>query len=182
MRTLLMMFDRFKMMACGMLMVLGSLLGPHVVLHTVSGCLKHFDHRVCGLDRASLDRSRPDQVSRLSQAAWVVTRPTPTRLIVSDEKRWAEPLDQHFQSVLGQNLSQILGTGKITNYPRYADTISTIKSRCGWSSVFEAAEDGQSWLTAVWTIRNGQDGHELASGQSPTNAPIQDVMQRAGWR
>ncbi len=98
---------------------------------------------------------------------------TSNRLIVSDEKRWAEPLDRDFESVLGQNLSQILGTGKITNYPWYADTHIDYQVEV-WVQRFEAAEDGRSWLTAVWTIKDGQDGHELASGQSLTNAPLQD--------
>jgi uncharacterized lipoprotein YmbA len=103
----------------------------------------------------------------------VVTRTTSNRLIVSDEKRWGEPLDRNFESVLGQNLSQILGTRKITNYPWYADTHIDYQVAV-WVERFEAAEDGRSWLTALWTIKDGQDGHELASGQSLTNAPIQD--------
>jgi len=103
----------------------------------------------------------------------VVTRTTSNRLIVSDEKRWGEPLDRNFKSVLGQNLSQILGTRKITNYPWYADTHIDYQVAV-WVERFEAAEDSRSWLTALWTIKDGQDGHELASGRSLTNAPIQD--------
>ncbi|MGD0076817.1 MAG: PqiC family protein [Candidatus Binataceae bacterium] len=91
----------------------------------------------------------------------VVTRTTSNRLIVSDEKRWGEPLDRNFESVLGQNLSQILGTRKITNYPWYADTHIDYQVAV-WVERFEAAEDGRSWLTALWTIKDGQDGHELA--------------------
>lgn len=113
--------------------------------------------------------SFPDYLKRPG----VVTRTTSNRLIVSNQKLWAEPLDRDFQSVLGQNLSKILGTRKIINYPWYADTHIDYQVQV-WVERFEAAEDGRSWLTAVWTIKDGHDGRELASGQSLTNAPIQD--------
>jgi uncharacterized lipoprotein YmbA len=101
-----------------------------------------------------------------------VTRTTSTRLIVSDERRWAEPLDRDFQSVLCQNLSQILGTRKIINYPWYANTHIDYQVQV-WVERFEAPEDGRAWLTAGWTIKNGH-GREQASEQSLTSAPIQD--------
>src|SRR5713101_3163952 len=43
----------------------------------------------------------------------VVTRAAANRLEVSDQKRWGEPLDKNFESVLAQNLAQILGTQRI---------------------------------------------------------------------
>jgi uncharacterized lipoprotein YmbA len=104
---------------------------------------------------------------------WVVTRITSNRLSVSDEKRWGEPLDRNFESVLCQNLSQILGTGKITDYPWYADNHINYQVEV-WVERFEATEDGRSWLTAIWTIEDGQDGRELASGQSLTTASVLD--------
>ena len=104
---------------------------------------------------------------------WVVTRMTSNRLSVSGEKRWGEPLERDFESVLSQNLSQILRTVKITNYPWYGDTHIDYQVDV-WVERFEATEDGQSWLTAVWTIKDGEDGRELASGQSFTTAPVLD--------
>lgn len=101
----------------------------------------------------------------------VVARTTSNRLIVSDQKRWAEPLERGFESVLSQNLSQILGTERITNYPWYADAHIDYQVEV-WVERFEAAADGRSWLTAVWTIKDGQ-GRELAIGHSLTTAPVQ---------
>jgi uncharacterized protein len=110
----------------------------------------------------------PDYLKR----PWVVTRVASNRLVVSDFKRWAEPLDRNFESVLAQNLAQMLGTNKIVTYPWYADAhvnyqVKVLVSR------FETSEDGGSQLSAVWVIVNGQDGSEMASGQSSANAPVQ---------
>ena len=102
----------------------------------------------------------------------VVTRDGSDRLLVSDEKRWGEPLDRNFESVLCQNLSQILGTEKIINYPWYSDTHIDYQIEVRVER-FEASQDGRSDMTAIWTIRDGSDGHELASGVSTAHAPVQ---------
>ena len=102
----------------------------------------------------------------------VVTRAASNRLMVSDFKRWAEPLDKNFESTLTQNLSLMLGTQKIVSYPWYADTHVDYQVEV-WVSRFETSDDGSSQLAAVWVIANAQDGSELASGQSNQNAPVQ---------
>jgi hypothetical protein len=102
----------------------------------------------------------------------VVTRAASNRLIVSDFKRWAEPLDKNFESTLAQNLSQMLGTQKIVPYPWYADTHVDYQVEI-WVSRFETSEDGGSQLSAVWVIANAQNGSQLASGQCSENAPVQ---------
>jgi uncharacterized protein len=102
----------------------------------------------------------------------VVTRAASNRLMVSDVKRWAEPLDHNFESVLCQNLSQTLGTQRIITYPWYANTQVDYQVKV-WVSRFETSEDGASQLSAVWTIVNPKDGSELASGQSSASAPVQ---------
>jgi uncharacterized protein len=102
----------------------------------------------------------------------VVTRAASNRLMVSDVKRWAEPLDKNFESVLCQNLSQELGTQRIITYPWYADTHVDYQVKV-WVSRFETSEDGASQLSAVWMIVKPKDGSELASGQSSASAPVQ---------
>ncbi len=102
----------------------------------------------------------------------VVTRDGADRLLVSDEKRWGEPLDHNFESVLCQNLSQILGTEKIITYPWYSDTHIDYQVEVRVFR-FEASADGHSDMTAVWTIRDGRDGRELASEVSTAHSPVQ---------
>jgi hypothetical protein len=101
----------------------------------------------------------------------VVTRAASNRLMVSDVKRWAEPLDKNFESTLTQNLSQMLGTQKIVPYPWYADSHIDYQVEL-WVSRFETSDNGGSQLSAVWVIDNAQ-GVELATGQSSQNAPVQ---------
>jgi len=101
----------------------------------------------------------------------VVTRASSDRLLVSDEKRWGEPLDRNFESVLCQNLSQILGTEKIITYPWYSDTHIDYQVEVRVFR-FEATADGRSQMAAVWTIRDGHDGHELATGESNASSPL----------
>jgi len=101
----------------------------------------------------------------------VVTRDGSDRLLVSDEKRWGEPLDRNFESVLCQNLSQLLGTEKIINYPWYSDTHIDYQIEVRVQR-FEASQDGRSDMTAIWTIRDS-GGRELASGVSTAHVPVQ---------
>ncbi len=110
----------------------------------------------------------PDYLKR----PWVVTRAASNRLMVSDVKRWAEPLDRNFESILCQNLSRMLGTQKIVSYPWYADTHIDYQVKV-WVSRFETSEEGGSQLSAQWTIVNPRDGSELASGESSASAPVQ---------
>jgi len=102
----------------------------------------------------------------------VVTRASSDRLMVSDEKRWGEPLDQNFESTLCQNLSRLLGTQRIITYPWYADTHIDYQVEV-WVTHFEASENGQSEMTAVWTIRDGRNGNVLATSETTANAPVQ---------
>jgi uncharacterized lipoprotein YmbA len=55
----------------------------------------------------------PDYLRRFS----VVTRIAPNRINLSDEKRWAEPLDRNFTRVLSENLATLLETQRIERYP-----------------------------------------------------------------
>jgi uncharacterized lipoprotein YmbA len=102
----------------------------------------------------------------------VVTRDGSHRLLISDEKRSGEPLDCNFESVLCQNLSELLGTEKITTYPWYSDIHIDYQVEVRVER-FEASQDGRSDMAAIWTIRDGHNGHELASGVSTAHAPVQ---------
>src|SRR5271167_5197956 len=55
----------------------------------------------------------PDYLRRLA----VVTRVAPNRIDLSDEKRWAEPLDKNFTRVLSENLATLLNTQRVEKYP-----------------------------------------------------------------
>jgi hypothetical protein len=45
-----------------------------------------------------------------------VTRVEPNRIELSDDKRWAEPLDKNFIRALSENLATLLNTSRIERY------------------------------------------------------------------
>ncbi len=100
-----------------------------------------------------------------------MTRSAGNRLEVSDQKRWGERLDKNFENVLCENISQLLGTQHVITFPWFG------KARIDYEvevrvERFETTSDGQSRLSAIWTIRNGQDGTELATNRLTTSTPV----------
>ncbi len=47
----------------------------------------------------------------------IVTRTAQNRLDISENDRWAEPLEENFTRVLAQNLGMLLGGARIIRYP-----------------------------------------------------------------
>jgi len=47
----------------------------------------------------------------------IVTRSAENRFVVSENDRWAEPLDENFARVLSQNLAVLLPAGRVIQYP-----------------------------------------------------------------
>jgi uncharacterized lipoprotein YmbA len=47
----------------------------------------------------------------------IVTRTAQNRLDISENDRWAEPLEENFTRVLSQNLGMLLGGARIIRYP-----------------------------------------------------------------
>ncbi len=150
----------------GRLQSAGAATRSHAVLCFVAGSGRRgrFHH----LDRAAGARRRSDQVSRLSQAARRGhSRPVRTVSWSRTRSAGASPWIVTFESVLCQNLSQMLGTEKIITYPWYSDTHIDYQVEVRVFR-FEATADGHSQMTAVWTIRDGHDGHELATTSRPS--------------
>ena len=92
----------------------------------------------------------------------IVTRIAENRFDVSDNDRWAEPLDENFTHVLAQNLSVLLGSDRIITYPwpldkkpRYRVEIAVFR--------FEVNSAGEAELTARWAVvdETGKQGPNL---------------------
>lgn len=97
----------------------------------------------------------------------MVTRSAPNKIELSEEKRWAEPLDKNFMRVLCGNLTELVNAGRIEKYPwpkknpvDYQVTVDLER--------FEISTDGRAYLIARWTIKNGQSSKDLY--QSVTTA------------
>ena len=91
----------------------------------------------------------------------IVTRVAENRFDVSENDRWAEPLDENFTHVLAQNLSVLLGSDRIITYPwpldkkpRYRVQIDVFR--------FEVNSAGEAELTARWAVVD-ETGKEAAN-------------------
>jgi uncharacterized lipoprotein YmbA len=134
------------------------------------------DSAVAGVSPASVTQSLtigigpiefPDYLRRLE----VVTRTSSNELDLSAEKRWGEPLDKNFARVLSENLSQLLNTQQLEQYPwprrtevDYQVAVEVLR--------FETSADGQSQLTARWVIKDGRTGKDLSASETKASAPV----------
>jgi len=81
----------------------------------------------------------------------IVTRGAENRFDLSENDRWAEPLDENFTHVLAQNLSVLRGSDRIITYPwpfdlkpHYRVEIQVIR--------FESDSAGEAQLSARWAV------------------------------
>jgi len=108
----------------------------------------------------------PDYLRRLP----VVRRVAPNQIQLSDEKRWAEPLDKNFTRVLSENLATLLDTQRIEKYPWPLRTKVDYEIEIDVQR-FEATSDGQTQLIASWIIRDGSSDKILYASQTTAGAP-----------
>jgi uncharacterized protein len=108
----------------------------------------------------------PDYLRRLP----VVTRVAPNRIELSNERRWAEPLDKNFVRVLSENLATLLDTQQIEKYPWSLRTKVDYQIEINVQR-FETTSDGQTILLASWIIRDGQGSKILYASQTTAGAP-----------
>jgi uncharacterized lipoprotein YmbA len=81
----------------------------------------------------------------------IVMRVAPSRFDLSENDRWAEPLDENLTHILTQNLSILLGSDQIIAYPwpidqkpRYRVEIQVLR--------FESNSAGEAQLSARWAV------------------------------
>jgi uncharacterized protein len=108
----------------------------------------------------------PDYLRRLP----VVTRVAPNRIELSDEKRWAEPLDKNFVRVLSENLATLLDTQRIEKYPWSLRTRVDYQVEINVQR-FETSSDGQTQLLASWIIRDGRGSKILYASETTAGGP-----------
>src|SRR5258708_33574326 len=98
----------------------------------------------------------PEYLRRLP----VATRVAPNRIELSDERRWAEPLDKNFVRVLSENLAVLLDTQRIEKYPWSLRTKVDYQVEIDIQR-FETTSDGQTQLIASWLIRKSPGGKSV---------------------
>jgi uncharacterized lipoprotein YmbA len=86
----------------------------------------------------------------------IVVRIAQNRFDVSENDRWAEPLDENFTRVLAQNLSALLRTDRIVPYPWPLDRKPSYQIEIEVLR-FEANRTRDAQLFARWMISQGGD-------------------------
>ena len=101
----------------------------------------------------------------------VVTRTAETRIDVSEENRWAGPLDKNFTRVLSENLGILLDTHRVQSYPwsrgagvEYQVVVEVER--------FDTSSDKQAKLKARWSIMDGPTGKELYATETTATTPV----------
>ena len=101
----------------------------------------------------------------------VVTRTAANRIDVSDENRWAGPLDKNFARVLSANLGTLLDTQRVEGYTWTRNTPVDYQVVVDVER-FDTSSDHQAKLVARWSIRDGRDGKELYATETMATAPV----------
>jgi uncharacterized protein len=108
----------------------------------------------------------PEYLRRLP----VVKRVAPNRIELSDDERWAEPLDKNFVQVLSENLATLLETHRIEKYP-WALRVKVDYQVEIDVQRFETTSEGQTQLVASWIIRDGLSDKILYASQPIAESP-----------
>jgi len=103
--------------------------------------------------------------SYLSGRDEIATRAAPNQIEYSATDRWAEPVDTNFSRVLGKDISDSLGNVQIVTYPWFRSTPIDYKIEIDVER-FERAQNGDSELSAHWTIKDGKSDKILLAQQS----------------
>jgi len=99
----------------------------------------------------------------------MVTRIDADRIQLSAENRWAEPLDSNFQRVLAQDLAQSLGTERVVLFPWFGEPKIDYQVEVQVHR-FDADQQGQSALSANWSIKDGHSGAILFATETTTTS------------
>ncbi len=99
----------------------------------------------------------------------VVTRVAPNRVELSATSYWAEPLDESFARVLGEDLASLLGTRQLVQYPWYSTTPIDYQVQVDVQR-FERDQSGAAELAAVAVIKDAK-GQVLLSRQLNLTQP-----------
>jgi uncharacterized protein len=106
-----------------------------------------------------------------------VTRISQNRFAVAENDRWAEPLEENFSRVLGQNLSILLYTDKIITYPWEGSQRPTYQVQVEVLR-FEPNAQQAVELWARWTIMD-RDKKTVALRESFLTQPAKDNSTEA---
>jgi uncharacterized protein len=89
-----------------------------------------------------------------------------------DFNRWASPLQENLSSVIAQNLSALLGTSRVTRFPKTSSADADFRVAVDVQR-FESVAGQSATLEAVWTVRRMKDGI-VQTHRTSVREPVQD--------
>ncbi len=92
------------------------------------------------------------------------------RIEYSEWARWAEPLKDNFERVLGSDIGAQLGTDRIIRFPWYKN-ISINYSVSVDITRFERQATNEVSVVGRWTLRDGESGDSLVSNPVDLRRP-----------
>jgi uncharacterized protein len=113
----------------------------------------------------------PVQLPEYLDRPELVIRTSPNGFELSETDRWAEPLTDNFRHVLANDLTNLLGTTNIIQYPWYPGTRLDYIVRVQVQR-FEADASQTAELIARWDLRTAQNDQVLASRQAELSHPM----------
>lgn len=108
----------------------------------------------------------PVTVADYLDRSHIVIRTSSTQLELGEFDRWASKLDKEITRVITANLSRLLGTGQIVQYPWGAKLRPEIQAEIAVER-FEYGNDGKVHLVASWQVFHA-DGHTPAAFRRST--------------
>lgn len=110
--------------------------------------------------------SIPSEVDRPQ----IVVYEGPYQVRLDETRRWAAPLQDAIAGVLVANLSALLGTTRVTQFPVTAATDADYRVAIEVQT-FESVPDSAATLVAVWRIRR-TDGDKTVTGRTSVREPV----------
>ena len=115
----------------------------------------------------------PESVNRPE----LVVQVGPNQVALDELNRWAAPLPAEIQRVLIENLSQLLGTPRVSRYPQGPITSPDFRVRIDVLR-FESAPGNTALLDVIWTVQ-GKDEKDTKTGRTTSHEPLTDTSYDA---
>jgi uncharacterized protein len=91
---------------------------------------------------------------------------------LDDFNRWASPLQENLSSVIADNLSALLGTSRVTRFPRTSSAQADFRVAIEVTR-FESVPGQWATLEAAWTVRRMSDG-VVQTHRTSAREPVPD--------
>ena len=89
-----------------------------------------------------------------------------------DFNRWASPLQENLSSVIAQNLAALLGTSRVTRFPKTSSADADFRVAVDVQR-FDSVIGQWAALDALWTVRRMRDGN-VQIHRTSVREPVHD--------